>query len=315
MDQAADVAELRAAAAAERTATKAAADAARAQRIADKAIADALPAYAEVRRAFVRGLVDVGRLTTAITDTHPNIATADAAALVADAQLDAAEYRRQLAARDAALKKDHDVALPLSTLEDSVLRGISSLDVFDRELQRRGFDDAERGILIALVRGRLADQTAATKARAAAAALAQLRTVSLPAFERAVRLGLRTREQLATFLQQLPIVDVERGLILDLLDADLARDRDAKAARAAADKAAAAKAINLPLRRRAYVNGLRSRDEYLADLAAADVRSTTDRSSWTWPTSNATSTPSSSRAARRSRIAPRPPIRRRRRKR
>ena len=271
IDTAASAAELHARQAAARDADHAAALAERQQRIADKARADALPAFAEVRRAYVRGLIPRARLAAAVADAHPGIDAGDAAALLADADQDQQTYAAQLAARDAALKADRDRALPLATLEQSVLRGVTAIDAFDRELERRGYTDANRRILVALLQGRVDDQAAAEKARQAADARARLKGVSLAEFMRAVRLGIRSREELAALLVQLDTPDVDRALILDLVAADQSRDAAAAAKRQAADAAAAAKAINLPLRRRAVIKGIRSREQYAQDLAAAGV--------------------------------------------
>jgi len=271
MDQAADAAKLKADQAAAKAAAQLEADRARAQRVADQARADAQPAYSEVRRAYVRGLVDRNRLEAAIVAAHPGIASSDAAALVADADVDRATYLEQQAKHDAAVKRDQDSALPLSTLEQSVLRGITTIDSYDAELARRGISDADRRIYVALLRDKLADQQAAADAKAAAAARAQLRGISIPDFVRAVRLGLRSVDELEQLLAQLDTPDVQAALIVDLVKADMARDQAAAAKRATADAAAAAKAINLPLRRRAVLKGLRTREQYAADLAAAGV--------------------------------------------
>lgn len=271
IDAKASADELRAQQAADRAAAKAESDAARAARVAEKARTDALPAYSDVRRAFVRGLVPLDRLQQAIVDAHPGIAAPDAAALVADAQRDAATYQEQQAAHAAALARDTDPALPLATLERSVLDGITSIDAYDRELARRNYSEDNRRILVALLQGRIADQAAAAAAKAAADARAKARGVSLADMERAVRLGLRTPADLATLLDQVQTPDVEKGLILDLLKSDMQRDADAKTKRDAADAAAKAKAINLPLRRRAVLAGVRSRDDYVQDLIDAGV--------------------------------------------
>lgn len=271
LDKAADAAKLKAEQAADRAQQKLADDADRAARIAAKAIADAQPAFAEVRRAYVRALVDVGRLEAAIALAHPGIIPADAAALVADADHDRATYDEQQKAHAAALARDADPGLPLSVLEQSVLRGITTITTYDRELARRGFNDTERAIYVALLNDRVADQRAAEAARAAAEQRAQLRGVSVAAFERAVRLGVRTPDELAQLLDELVTPDVEKSLILDLVAHDMTDDQAAAAKRADAEKRAAEKSIDLPLRRRAVVKGIRTMEEYAGDLAAAGV--------------------------------------------
>lgn len=271
IDAKASADELRAQQEADRAAAKAAADAERIVRLGEKQKAEALPAYAEVRRAFVRGLVPIERYQQAINDAHPGIAASDAAALVADAQADQAAYVAQQAAHAAALARDADTALPLATLERSVLEGITTIDTYASELVRRKYDENDQRILVALMRGRLADQAAAAAAKAQAEARAKARGVSVADMERAVRLGLRTPADLAALLDSIETPAIEKGLILDLLGVDMQRDADAAAKRQAADAAAAAKAINLPLRRRLVLRGARTVDQYGADLAAAGV--------------------------------------------
>ncbi|MCA1834335.1 MAG: hypothetical protein LC750_16695 [Actinobacteria bacterium] len=271
IDATAKADELRARQAADRAAAAAATDAARVVRLAEKQKADALPAYSDVRRAFVRGLVPLERFTAAIADAHPGIDAGDAAALVADAQRDRDEYIAQQAAHAAALARDTDKALPLATVERSVLEGITAIETLDAELVRRGYSADARRIEIALVRGELEDARAAAAAKARADARAKLRGVSVADMERAVRLGLRTPADLAALLDTLETPAIEKGLILDLLRVDMQRDADAAAQRAAADAAAKARAIDLPLRRRLVLRGLRSRDAYVADLEAAGV--------------------------------------------
>jgi hypothetical protein len=271
LDAAADAAKLKAEQAADRAKQKADADVERAARVAAKAIADAQPAYSDVRRAYVRGLVDVGRLEAAIALAHPGIVAGDAAALVADADHDRATYAEQQQAHAAALARDADPGLPLSVLEQSVLRGITTITTYDAELARRGFDEHERAIYVALLADRLTDQHSAEAARAAAEQRAKLRGVSVADFERAVRLGLRTPTELAELLDQLGTPDVEKALILDLVARDMTDDQAAADKRAAADARAAERAINLPLRRRAVVKGIRSAEAYAGDLTAAGM--------------------------------------------
>jgi hypothetical protein len=271
IDQAASAEELKARQAADRAAEKAQSEAERAARLAEKAKAEALPAYADVRRAFVRGLVELDRLEEAIQDAHPGIAPGDAAALITEAQQDRAAYLEQQKAHAEALARDTDKALPLATLERSVLEGITSVEQLDAELARRQYSEEARRIEIALVRGQLADQAAAKLAKDRAEKLAKARGVSLADMERAVRLGLRTPADLAALLDQLETPAIEKGLIVDLLASDMARDKEAEKKRQAADRAAAAKAIDLPLRRRLVLRGARTVEEYSADLAAAGV--------------------------------------------
>lgn len=252
-------------------ATKAAADAARAARLAAIAAADAQPALADVRRAFVRGFVPIDRYRAAVITAHPGIADPDVAALLADAQQDRDEYVANVAKRDAAIARDADPALPLAVLEASTVQGITTIDTYDRELARRGYDDAERAVFVALVQGRIDDERERQAARTRAAAKAATAGISIADFERAVRLGVRTLDDYTAILERLDVPDVERAVLVDLLRADLAADRQAAAKRAALDAAAKQRAIDLPLRRRAVLAGALSRDAYTHALTAAGV--------------------------------------------
>jgi hypothetical protein len=255
----------------ERAAEKLRRDQERADRLAEKTRADAQPALGEVRRAFVRGHVSIERLRDAFTFAHPGIEAADLEALVADAAHDRADFLEMLERRAAAIARDDDPALPLAVLEESVVRGITPIDTYARELERRKFDAGERGILLGLVQAAIDDRRQAAAARDAAAKRAAQAGISIPDFERAVRLGLRTVDQLTAVLVRLEVPDVQRALIVDLVRDDMRRDTDAAQKRAALEREAQRRAINLPLRRRAVLRGVLSRDTYQQALTAAGV--------------------------------------------
>jgi hypothetical protein len=246
-----------------------AAAAERAAREAEIAARNALPALSEYRRAYVRGLISRDRFAAAIARQKVAITGEDLDLLLADADADRAERLEQIERRAAADAQKPDPSLPLADFEASVLRGILDVDQYARELARRGFDAQESAIAVALLRDRVEAQREAEDARAAAAARAELAGVSLTGFERAVRLGVRTVDQYAAFLDQVGTPEVGKALAIDLLRAQLADDDRARAERQARDAAAAAKGISLAQRRRAVLAGVRPREYYEAALRDA----------------------------------------------
>lgn len=262
LNQARDVELLKRDQAAERAAEKQRQAEERAARLAETAVAKAQPALADVRRAYVRGHVPIERLVDAIRFAHDGITDNDLAALVAEAEQDRDEYLAAIERRKAAEAANLDEAVPLAKVEDAVLRGILSLEEYARELQTRRYDADESRLLVMLLRTKMEDQAQATQAREAAATRAALRGISLPDFERAVRLGLRTIDQYGTLLDQLETPEIAKALALDLLRAEMAQDAEALAKRKAAEAAANVKHISLEQRRRAVVRGVRPRSDY-----------------------------------------------------
>ncbi|MGB2711179.1 MAG: hypothetical protein WBC33_06645, partial [Conexibacter sp.] len=269
LQEQADVAAARRQLEQERAAEKAERERERQAREAELADRRALPALADIRRAYVRGLVGRDRLEAAIVRDKINIDAADLLVLLADADADRAQQLAALERRAAADAKAADQVLPLATLETSVLRDILTIDRYEAELRSRGFDDGERAILVGLLRDRLAQRDEARAEQQRAAQRAELAGVNLPAFERAVRLGLRSPAEYGAFLERIGTPDFARALMADLLAAQLAEDAAARQVREQRDAAAAAKAINLPLRRRAVVAGVLDRAAYETALRAA----------------------------------------------
>jgi hypothetical protein len=264
-------AELRAEQAAERAAEKQRADEERAARVAAIAAEKALPSVAEVRRAFVRGHVAIDRYSQAVQAAHPGITGEDLAALLADAELDRAAVLEAEEKRAAAAAKEADAALPLGALEDAVFKGILSIEDYARDLQGRGYDEREINVLVALLKAEQEDRAVAATKRAEAERKAAARGVSLDAFERAVRLGVRTLDQYAAYLATLDLSELARALILDVLRAQLAQDAAARANREASAAAAARKGISLERRRRAVLLGILTPDDYARALVNAGL--------------------------------------------
>jgi len=263
--------QLRAQQAAERAAEKAKAEAERAARLAELAAEKALPSVAEVRRAFVRGHVPIDRYAAAVAAAHPGIADADVAALVADAEQDRAAQLEALERRKQAELAERDAVTSLSQLESAVVRGILTIDEYARELHDRGYDDREVSILVGVLRGEIEDRATAADKRAAAEKRAAAGGVSLNAWERAVRLGVRTLDEYADYLESIETPELGRALIVDTLRAQLAQDEQARAKRAASEAAATTRGISLERRRRAVLMGVRDLAYYARALVEAQL--------------------------------------------
>jgi hypothetical protein len=257
--------------AAERAAEKQRQAEERAARLAETAVLKAQPALADVRKAYVRGHVPIERLVAAIRFAHDGITDDDLAALVAEAEQDRDDYLAAIERRTAADAANLDEAVPLAKVEDAVLHGILSLDEYARELQTRRYDADESRLLVMLLRTKMEDQAQAHQAREAAATRAALRGISLPDFERAVRLGLRTIDQYGALLDRLETPEIAKALALDLLRAQMQQDAEALAKRKAAEQAAHVKHISLEQRRRAVVRGVRPRSDYERALVDAGL--------------------------------------------
>lgn len=245
--------------------------------------ARAFPALAEYRRAYVRGFID--RQVYADALVREQLADDDASFLLAGADAD----REQLLADQAAAEQkaaDHvEKGLSVATLEQAVLKGILTIGEFDSTLAKEQIPDADRGLYVQLVQAKLEDQAAAADKRAQADTLAALKGASVQEWEHAVRLGVRSLDDYAGFLETLALTEPARALILDVLSAQLAADDQAKATRTTKQSATAPAGLSLAQRRRAVVAGVRPRafyeqalidagwsvDDQLAELDLVDV--------------------------------------------
>lgn len=291
LDEQADAAEARRKLEEERRLEREAKERERQEREAELAARRALPSLPEYRRAYVRGHISRDGLQAAIARDKGAISPADLALLLADADADRADYLERLDERARIAARRHDQTLPIAAFEDAVMRGVFTLEEFDARLAERKLPDDERRLLVDLLADRLADRDESEQRRREAEARAQQRQVSLPDFERAVRLGLRTRDELRALLASVDTPDVQIALVLDLLDRQIADDTAARERRAQEEAAEAERrrrieeerdarerdrlireaqrAIPVALRRRAVINGLRDRGYYEQSLIDA----------------------------------------------
>ena len=269
LDARADLEAAKAAAAAARAEEERQREAERLAREAELAARKALPTLNEYRRAYVRGHIDRSVLAAAITREKIAITPRDLELLLADADEARAAYLAQLEAKRIAEAKRPDPALSASTLEAAVLADILTLGEYDVRLAQLGYDDDERRVLVSLLGARLEDRDEARRRRAEATAAAEVKQISLPDLERAVRLGLRTRGDYAAVLDSLGTTPIAKALLLDLLNAEIAQDAAARKAREAREAAALLGELSLPQRRRAVLAGVLARAAYEAALVAA----------------------------------------------
>jgi len=231
--------------------------------------ARAYQSLSDARRLYVRGIIARDRYEAAlVAEKLPNL---DVAAYLADADDDRAEYLEALERKRQAEARDTGAVVPLTAIEQAVMRGILTIHDYEAQVRDRGFDANETRILVQLLADRLEEQQHAADARAAADRRAQLAGVSLGTWERAVRLGVRTRAEYSAFLVSIETPDTARALILDLLDRQLELDAEAQAKRDAAEEAAAQKGISLEQRYRAVVRGVLSIEEYARALAETAI--------------------------------------------
>lgn len=251
----------------EQRARDAAAEKARRETEIEAARARTFPALAEYRRAYVRGFVDRQAYADALV--REKLGDDDVQFLLEGADFDREQYLQDQATAEQK-KADHvATGLSVATLEQAVLKGILTIGEFDSTLAKEGIPDDDRRLLVQLLQAKLEDQAAADEKRADADARAALRSTSLQEWERAVRLGVRSRSEYAAFLQALGLPEPARALILDVLDVQLEADDQAKATRAEKQSVTAPAGLSLAQRRRAVVAGVRPRAFYEQALLAA----------------------------------------------
>jgi hypothetical protein len=269
LNEAREIAELKAEQEEQKRLEREAAAAEKARREAELAARERVPTGQEIRRAYVRGLVSRERFISSIELERMKLAPDDLAILIADADLDRAEHVAREEAAAAAAARKEDPSLPLADYEASVLRGVLTTGQYVGELVARGFDEPEVNILVARLNDRIDQQREADAAKAAAAEKLAIAGLSLADMERAVRLGLRTRADYAEVLDRAQLSTAARALVLDLLDATLEQDAEARRRREEEEAAAALKGISLAQRRRAVIAGIRPRAYYEQALLEA----------------------------------------------
>jgi hypothetical protein len=242
-----------------------------------------LDQQAKADAAAKRGLlrhVDVGTLQQAVYDNVVDIGTfraqlaglgfdeGDVSILVAVTKVrydELAAAKAKRAAADAAAKKK---SIDLGRFESLVRRGVRSLAEYAALLRSLGFDDASIADMRELLQLQIADDAAAAKARADAAALKDAKGVTLEQFRRAVILGTRTIDELARWLIDNKFTADAQILILDEARADVADAEAARQRRDETDAGSGPRALPLSTVARAARLGIITPDVYEAQLRA-----------------------------------------------
>jgi hypothetical protein len=262
----ADVAAERTRIAAEKADEKAARDAERQKRQTELEAQRALHArgsISDLRRAYARGLMPRDRLAEVLTAQYDGDTVG---ILLADADVDRATYVAEQQRADDAKKRAAQRNIDVGALEQAVLHHVLTVQAYADALTARGFAAGDVVILAKTLAAKLADQDAAQKQRAQAAAAAAVKRIDLARFENLVRHGLRALSDYDALLASLGYDDGSRAGMVDLLNAQVADDAKARKLRDAAAAKAATKELSLEQFRRAVILGVKSDGDFQSFL-------------------------------------------------
>jgi hypothetical protein len=219
-----------------------------------------------LQQAVYADIIDIGRFRAqlAALDFDP----ADVDILVATTRARYADLKRAQAKRDAADAAAKKKSIDLGRFESLVRRGVRSLADYATLLRSLDFDDASIADMRELLQLQIADDAAAAKARADAAAVKDAKGVTLEQFRRAVILGTRTIDELARWLIDNKFTADAQVLILDEARADVADAEAARQRRDETDDAIGPRALPLSTVARAARLGIITPDVYEAQLRA-----------------------------------------------
>jgi hypothetical protein len=159
--------------------------------------------------------------------------------------------------------------LNLAQVEKAVVDGILDIDHLTQWLTANGFDAADTAVIVAETQHAVDDAKLRAATKAAAAAAAGKRSISLPALERAVRLGIAPIDTYTSTLQSAGFDQSSVDLLTATLRAQMASDASAKAGKGSGTGPSAAKAASLPQIEQEVLVGIRPFTDYRAALKAA----------------------------------------------
>jgi hypothetical protein len=221
---------------------------------------------AQLERAVLRGvrsLADYQQQLVAL-----GFPAADVSTLVDLLRVELEEAQR---ARERRAQLDRDqpaVALSLATIQRAVAAGVLTIADYRAVLARRGFADADQDVLVSLAILDLQEAAAARERRAAIEAERTTRTLSLGQAERAVRAGAATIADYRAVLAREGFADADRGILVELLELELASDAAARARRAEIEQERSERTVSLSQGERAVRAGVLTLAGY-RDLVAA----------------------------------------------
>lgn len=150
----------------------------------------------------------------------------------------------------------------LPQIQKAVIDGILSIAEYTQQLRNLGYSVDAITLLTEEMTRDLSDQKARDDAHTAALAAAADKGVSITAFERAVKLGIRTVDDYAAFLSSLGYGPDDVSLLADSLDRELSNEDDARKLKEKATADAAAKGLSLPELEKAVRAGVRNITDY-----------------------------------------------------
>lgn len=176
-------------------------------------------------------------------------------------------------ARRAALEREASTrGIALADLVRAVRRGIRTIADYETALEAAGFAASDVATLVALLRDELARDAEARAEKDRAQAAAAARGVSLETIARAVKLGVRDRDDYAAALLEAKLAPEAQLVLLDLLDAEIASAARARELRAGAVGVDQAKVLPLSQVEAAVKAGVRTVNDYLAAAIEAGYR-------------------------------------------
>jgi hypothetical protein len=245
-------------------ARKAAAEA-RARQVEEDRALHARGSLADLRRAYVRGLIPIARVEELLGAEYD----AETVALLVelaeeDRQAYAEQQQRAAEVKKGAARRRIDVG----ALDAAVIAGNMTIDQYRGALLDRNFDAGDAEILAATLADKLADRQAAEQKRREAALAAANRSIDLTRFEQLVRRGARSLSEYDALLQQLGYDDAARAALRELLQLKINDDAAAAAKRAGDGAAPGARELTLEQLRRAVILGLATEETYQSFVAA-----------------------------------------------
>jgi hypothetical protein len=225
---------------------------------------------ASLERAVVRGLIPIARYTEVLgADYDP-----DTVQILVDlVEGDRQTYLEQQAKAAAAAQRAAGKGLDVGQLQAAVLENVLTIQQFRAALQTAGFAGADVEILTATLQARKADADQAKADRAAAAVAAKRKAIDLAQFEQLVRRGIRPIAQYQQLLASLGFDEASQAGLVELLQAKIADDAAAAAARADADTRKAPGELTIADFRRAVLLGVKTAAEFDAFLTQQKLTS------------------------------------------
>lgn len=159
--------------------------------------------------------------------------------------------------------------ITIGQLEQEVLAGIRTIGDYGAALAAAGYGHQDQIDLTALLQLKLDQAKSTAVKKAAATKTLAAKGISLPAAERAVKLGIVPVSTYTALLKSLNYTADAVAVLTNTLIAELGAAKKAQTVVVAATKTLAAKHISLPDLERAVIAGVRTADDYAAAVKAA----------------------------------------------